>query len=107
MDYAQSSANLKQLDYLVYPKIFLWRDTPGTWTEIGQLLRGSSSTVIVNEFGLNKVMLQLVLLESSTGQVIDIASIESQSGLLTLYEESPDSLLVTGVGQYFQSLQRY
>jgi len=107
LDYAKNSANLNGLDYLVYPNIFVWRDTPGTWTEIGQLLRSSSSSAIVNEFGLNRVMVQIVLLESSTGLVIDIASIESQSGLLTLYEESPDSLLVTGVGQYFQSLQRY
>ncbi len=101
---ARQSAMAQRIDFVVYPRVYLWEDTAGTWTEIANALRYRATEDIGNAFGFDRARLQLTLLDATSGSILDVVSIETRAGLLSLYEESPERLLVSAVGQYVDSL---
>ena len=102
-DARQSALNIG-LDYVVYPRLLLWEDTAGTWSEIADTLRYSEAPVLLNGFGLDRARLQLTVLETTSGRIMDVVAIDSRGGVLTLYEETPQRLLASAVGRYVDSL---
>ncbi|MDX1489851.1 MAG: DUF4823 domain-containing protein [Pseudohongiellaceae bacterium] len=101
---ARMSAISNGIDYVVYPRLLVWQDTAGTWTELADALRYHHPSNVEDSFGLDRARLHLTLMEAGSGRIIDVVQIESRAGLATLYEESPDRLLVAAVGRYVDTL---
>lgn len=99
----QSAAN-SGLDYVVYPRLLLWEDTAGTWSEVADTLRYAEGPALLEGFGLDRARLQLTLLEVNSGRIMDVVAIDSRGGLLALYQESPQRLLASALGRYVDSL---
>ncbi len=105
MSYAHDTAKQFNVDYLVYPRILVWQDSLGTWTEIRDAMREMNSEELEKNFARDRAMLQLSLIEVTSGRLIDIASIESLSGLLTLYDNNPEKMMATALHEYANSLR--
>ncbi|MGJ8690016.1 MAG: DUF4823 domain-containing protein [Gammaproteobacteria bacterium] len=101
---ARQSALDYRIDFVVYPRIYVWEDTVGTWSEIADALRYRKADNMGSSFGLDRARLQLTLLDSTSGRIIDVVSIETRAGILGLYEENPQRLLAGAVGRYVSSL---
>ncbi len=101
---ARQSAASSGLDYVVYPRLLLWEDTAGTWSEIADTLRYADGLALLEGFGLDRTRLQLTLLEVNSGRIMDVVAIDSRGGLLALYQESPQRLLASALGRYVDSL---
>lgn len=101
---ARQSAASSGLDYVVYPRLLLWEDTAGTWSEIADTLRYTDGPALLKGFGLDRTRLQLTLLEVNSGRIMDVVAIDSRGGLLALYQESPQRLLASALGLYVESL---
>ncbi|MDO8271295.1 MAG: DUF4823 domain-containing protein [Gammaproteobacteria bacterium] len=101
---ARQSAASSGLDYVVYPRLLLWEDTAGTWSEIADTLRYTDSPALLDGFGLDRARLQLTLLEVNSGRIMDVVAIDSRGGLLALYQENPQRLLASALGRYVDSL---
>lgn len=101
---ARMSAIGSGIDYVVYPRVLVWQDTAGTWTELADALRYRHPASVEDGFGLDRTRLQLTLMESGSGRIIDVILLESRAGIVTLYEETPQRLLVAAVGRYVDSL---
>lgn len=101
---ARQSAASSGLDYVVYPRLLLWEDTAGTWSEIADTLRYIEGPALLEGFGLDRARLQLTLLEVNSGRIMDVVAIDSRGGLLALYQESPQRLLASALGRYVDSL---
>lgn len=101
---ARMSAISSGIDYVVYPRLLVWQDTAGTWTEIADALRYQHPAGVEDGFGLDRTRLHLTLMESGSGRIMDVIQIESRAGIVSLYEETPQRLLVAAVGRYVDSL---
>lgn len=101
---ARQSATLNRIDFVIYPRVLLWEDTVGTWSQIADTLRFRSGREVQDAFGLDRARIQLTVLDTTTGRIVDVVSIETRAGILGLYDETPDSLLVAALGQYVDSL---
>ena len=101
---ARQSALSNRIDFVVYPRVYLWEDTIGTWTEMANALRYRKPDRMDDSFGLDRARLQLTLMDVTSGRILDVVSIDTRAGLLGLYEEPPERLLVSAVGQYVDSL---
>lgn len=101
---ARRSAASSGLDYVVYPRLLLWEDTAGTWSEIADTLRYAEGPALLEGFGLDRARLQLTLLEVNSGRIMDVVAIDSRGGLLAMYQESPQRLLASALGRYVDSL---
>lgn len=101
---ARQSATRNRIDFVIYPRILLWEDTIGTWTEMADTLRYRDGKELQEAFGLDRARIQLTVLDTTTGRVVDVVSINTRAGLLSLYEETPDRLIVTALGRYVDSL---
>jgi len=101
---ARQSATRNRIDFVIYPRILLWEDTIGTWTEMADTLRYREGKEIQDAFGLDRARIQLTVLDTTTGRIVDVVSIQSRAGVLGLYEASPDRLLVAALGRYVDSL---
>lgn len=101
---ARLSAISSGLDYVVYPRLLVWQDTAGTWSEIADALRYQHEASVEDGFGLDRTRLQLTLMETGSGRIMDVIQIESRAGIVSLYEETPQRLLVAAVGRYVDSL---
>lgn len=101
---ARQSAASSGLDYVIYPRLLLWEDTAGTWSEIADTLRYAEGPALLAGFGLDRARLQLTLLEVNSGRIMDVVAIDSRGGLLALYQESPQRLLTSALGRYVDSL---
>ncbi len=101
---ALESAQRYGIDYVLYPHMQHWQDGAGTWTEVADSVRYRESSEAANAFGLDRARLQLTLLESSSGRIMDVVSIETRGGVMTAYGENPEGLLVAAVGRYVDSL---
>ncbi len=101
---ARQSAVRNRIDFVIFPRILLWEDTVGTWREMADTLRHRSGNELQDAFGLDRARLQLTVLDVTTGRVVDVVAIDTRAGLLGLYEDSPDRLLVAALGRYVDSL---
>jgi len=101
---ARQSATRNRIDFVIYPRVLLWEDTVGTWAEIADTLRYRTRKEVQEAFGLDRARIQLTVLDTTTGRIVDVVSIETRAGALGLYEESPDRLLVAALGRYVDSL---
>lgn len=103
--YALSSAKRAGSNYVIYPRLLRWDDRHGTWTEILTSLREDTNEEIVASFGLDQALVQLIILDTTSGKQVDIARIESGSGWLSLYDDRPETILLPGLLEYFDSLR--
>jgi len=101
---ALQSAQQHGIDYVLYPRMQHWQDGAGTWTEVADSIRYRESIEVGDTIGLDRARLQLTLLETSSGRIVDVVSIETRGGVLTVYGENPQGLLVAAVGRYVDSL---
>ncbi|MES3008078.1 MAG: DUF4823 domain-containing protein [Pseudomonadota bacterium] len=101
---ARQSALSNGLDYVVYPRLLVWEDTAGTWSEIAATLRYTEGQALLDGFGLDRARLQLTVLETNSGRIMDVVSIDSRGGVLALYQENPQRLLASALGRYVDSL---
>ncbi len=100
---ALTSADAVAADFLVFPSILIWDDRVSTWQETFDSLRYRGS-IEVAEFGLDKTRLQLVVMHAATGKVMDVVRIDSSSGVLTLYEDTPDKVVYPSLKSFFAGL---
>lgn len=107
VDLAVANAQLRGIDYILYPRVLVWDDNISTWTHLGQTLRDKNTQQIITSFGLDKVSLQLMIMESSTRRLVDLARLDAEGGLLTLYEDKPSWLIKPAVDDYFDTLVNY
>ncbi len=101
---ARQSGVRKRVDFVIFRRILLWEDTVGTWREMADTLRHRSGNELQDAFGLDRARLQLTVLDVTTGRVVDVVAIDTRAGLLGLYDDSPDRLLVAALGRYVDSL---
>lgn len=101
---ARQSAARNRIDFVIYPRILLWEDTIGTWTELVDTLRYRERNEIQEAFGLDRARIQLTVLDTTSGRIVDVVAIQTRAGVLGLYEETPDRLLVAALGRYVDSL---
>ncbi len=101
---ARQSAVRNRIDFVIFPRILLWEDTVRTWREMADTLRHRSGKEVHDAFGLDRARIQLTVLDVTTGRVVDVVAIDTRAGLLGLYEDSPDRLLVAAIGRYVDSL---
>lgn len=105
--YAAANAASSGYRYLVYPEILIWDNKVGSWTELAQILATQDSQGIVDSFGRDRVRLQIRLSESNSHRLVDLAFVEAESGLLSIYDNDPEQLLQGVVSEYFDSLTAY
>jgi len=98
------SAKMTGSQFVVYPKVLRWDDKLGTWTEIFYSLRNQSNSEIVEGFGLDRAAVQIIILDASSGAVVDFVHLEAGSGLFGLYGDRPESLIVPTLSDYFGQL---
>tara|TARA_R110002167_G_scaffold110677_7_gene281472 strand:+ start:50883 stop:51539 length:657 start_codon:yes stop_codon:yes gene_type:complete len=101
---ARESALNNRIDFVVYPRIYVWEDTIGTWSEMASALRHREATDMGPAFGLDRARLQLTLLDATSGRILDVVTIDTRAGVINLYEENPQRLLASAVGRYVDSL---
>lgn len=101
---ARQSATRNRIDFVIYPRVLLWEDTVGTWSEVADTLRYRSDDDVRDAFGLDRARIQLTVLDTTTGRIVDVVSVQTRAGILGLYDETPDRLLVAALGQYVDSL---
>jgi hypothetical protein len=101
---ARQSAVRNRIDFVIFPRILLWEDTVGTWRELADTLRHRTGQELQDAFGLDRARIQLTVLDVTTGRVVDVVAIDTRAGLLGLYRDAPDRLLVAALGRYVDSL---
>lgn len=101
---ARQSALDNRIDFVIYPRVYVWEDTVGTWSELANALRYREATAMGAAFGLDRARLQLTLLDATSGRILDIVTIDTRAGVVNLYEENPQRLLASAVGRYVDSL---
>ncbi len=101
---ARQSALNNRIDFVVYPRIYVWEDTIGTWSELADALRYRRAAEMGAAFGLDHARLQLTLLDATSGRILDVVSIATRAGVFNLYEENPQRLLASAVGRYVDTL---
>jgi hypothetical protein len=101
---ARQSALQNRIDFIIYPRLLVWEDTVGTWSEIAHVLRVRETSQASAAFGLDRARLHLTVMDSNSGRIIDVVSIDTRAGVLGLYEENPAHLLSSALGGYLDSL---
>ncbi len=104
MEFALLSARSAGANFVVYPKLLIWDDKLGTWGEILESLRYDSNSEIVAGFGLDKALVQLIILDVPSGAMVDLVQVQAGSGLLSLYADRPESVLLPTLEAYFSEL---
>jgi hypothetical protein len=104
LDYSLTSASMAGANYVIYPTLLTWDDNLGTWTEIAQSLLNDSTDEIVTSFGLDQVAVQIIILDTATGNMVDLVKVESESGFFSLYGDQPGALLAPALENYFSNL---
>ena len=103
-EYAVNTARAAGMSFVVFPRLQVWDDRFGTWREIFQTLNGESSQAVVDGFGLDQARLQIIILDSTSGAMVDMANVAAESGLLSLYGDSPLTVLRPALEEYFSNL---
>ena len=98
------SARGAAANFVIYPKLLIWDDKLGTWREILDSLRNDSSQQIVDGFGLDRALVQLVIIDVPTGSMVDLVQLEAGSGVFSLYGDRPELLLLPTLEEYFAKL---
>jgi hypothetical protein len=101
---ALASADRLATDFLIFPSIMVWDNSASTWSETFAALRSDNNTQTRPQFGLDSVQLQLVVMHAATGKVFDVVRIDSSSGVLTLYEDTPDKVVLPELKSFFAGL---
>lgn len=101
---ARQSALQNRIDFVIYPRLLVWEDTVGTWSEIAHVLRVRETSQASSAFGLDRARLHLTVMDSTSGRILDVVSIDTRAGVLNLYEENPGQLLSSALGGYLDSL---
>jgi len=101
---ARQSALENRIDFVIYPRVYVWEDTVGTWSELANALRYRKGTDMGAAFGLDRARLQLTLLDATSGRILAVVTIDTRAGVINLYEENPQRLLASAVGRYVDSL---
>lgn len=97
LEQALAEARRHGSDYLLYGRFARARDAVGDlehWNESQQFA----------DLGLDKAVLQLMLLETATERLIDFAVIEARGGFLQFYQAEPEDLLRRPLEDYTRRL---
>lgn len=103
--YARTSAQMAQAQFLLYPRLLAWDDAMDTWREVRDGLRYLKTDEFIDQMGLHGVQVHLILMEVSSGKIIDTATLSGNSGFLSFYNNGLDQLLADSVALYVNSLQ--
>ena len=101
---ALASADRVAADFLIFPSIMVWDDRASTWVETFASLRSDGENDASFRIGLDKAQLQLVVMHAASGKVFDVVRIDSHSGLLTLYEDTPGKVVLPSLKSFFAGL---
>lgn len=99
-----ASAQMAGSQFVVYPRILRWDNKHGTWSEIFYALRNDSNEDIVAGFGLDRAAVQIIIIDVSSGEMMDFVQVEAGSGLFGLYGDTPDSLISSALSSYFAQI---
>ena len=94
-------------DFLVFPSIVKWDDKVGFGTAVASKYSYDVSTQISSKFGLDRALVQLMIVHASTGSVFDVIRLEASSGLLTPFSSrtiNPQSILLPELQTLFAGL---
>ena len=94
LDEALSSARHHGMDYLLYTRFASARASGGTDQE----------RVRAGHVGRDEVVLQLMLMETGTGRLVDFVTIENRTGFLDFSRSRPEDLLREPMQTYTRQL---
>lgn len=104
---ALTKADSLGADFLVFPSIVRWDDRVGFGPEVTPQLSYDGNSQISSKFGLDRALVQLMIVHAASGSVLDIIKLEASSGLLTPFSTSrvsPESILLPELQTLFASL---
>lgn len=104
---ALAKADSLGADYLVFPSIVKWNDRVGFGPEVTPQLSYDANSQISSKFGLDRALVQLMIVHAASGSVMDVIKLEASSGLLTPFSTSrvsPESILLPELQTLFASL---
>jgi hypothetical protein len=99
-----ASAQMAGSQFVIYPKLMVWDDKLGTWTEILNSLRNKSNQQILAEIGLDRAAVQIIILDVANEELVDFVLVEAGSGLFSLYGDNPSSLIMSPLSEFFSQL---
>ncbi|WP_022962422.1 DUF4823 domain-containing protein [Halopseudomonas pelagia] len=97
LEEALEQAYLHRSDYLLYTRFARADDAVGDaehWNESRDLA----------DVGLDRAVLQMMLMETSTRQLVDFAVVETRGGFLQFYQAEPEDLLRPPLEDYTRRL---
>jgi hypothetical protein len=97
LEQALDQARAQRSDYLLYSRFASARDGASTMAEWEETRR-------FGDLGIDRAVLQLVLMETSSRRVVDFVVIESKGGFLQFYKASPEDLLRRPLEDYTRRL---
>ena len=97
LEQAMGEARSFGAHYLLYTRFAKADDRIGTADEW-------SDQEALDRLGIDKGVIQVMLIETSTRYLIDTATIRSRGGLLTLYDNKPEDLLGPPLEDYARAL---
>ena len=104
IDNSLASAHMAGTQFVIYPKLMVWDDKLGTWTEILYSLRNNSNQQIMAGIGLDRAAVQIIILDVASGELVDFVVVEAGSGLFSLYGDNPASLIISPLSEFFSQL---
>jgi hypothetical protein len=90
--------------YLLFPSIIEWEDRPGARTEHALQPSYDTNSQITPKFGLDRALVQLMIVHVVSGSVMDVIKLEASSGFLSSSSNSTESVLLPQLQTLFASL---
>lgn len=104
---ALTKADSLGADYLLFPSIVKWDDKVVFGAEESSQLSYDTNSQISSKFGLDRALVQLMIVHAASGSIVDVVKLEASSGLLTPLRPrkvSPESILLPELQTLFASL---
>lgn len=104
---ALAKADSLGADFLVFPSIVKWEDKAIFGAEETSQRSYESNKQPSSKFGLDRALVQLMIVHASSGSILDVVKLEASSGLLTPLRPrrvSPESILLPELQTLFASL---
>jgi hypothetical protein len=101
---ALTKAGSSGAHYLLFPSIIEWEDRAGIRTEHVLQPSYDTNSRITPKFGLDRALVQLMIVHVASGFVMDIIKLEASSGFLSSSGNSTESVLLPELQTLFASL---
>ncbi len=96
LEQAMDEARRQKLDYLLYTRFASADSSAGANQTPEQAEQG--------HVGRDRVVLQLMLLETASSRIVDFATVQSRTGFLAFYKSRPEQLLREPMEDYTRQL---